>query len=239
MKLYILIFISFLLILCACGKKTIAGKGKVIFQEREIKGFKAVNIKGAYDVFLKKGNKELVVIEADSNLMSTIQTDLYDSILNVYNTKNIIRSKELKLIICCPRLNSISFSGATELGCDSGMDFKDLNINISGAGRIDMNMSLDNLNAIISGGAELNFRGKVNVMAVSITGAGNIDALKFEAQFCKIDISGFGRGKVNVNKKLDVNISGAGKIDYIGNPEVKQSITGAGKVRRRAESNNY
>jgi hypothetical protein len=222
----------FLLFLSACGKKTIGGNGKVITQQREISGFKAVSIKGAYDVYLKKGNKESVVIEADSNLMNVILTEVSDSLLYIHNVKTIIRSKELKIIISCPKLNSIDFSGATELSCDSGMAFKDLSINISGAGRIDMNLNLDDLAANVSGGVDLNFTGKANSMSVIITGAGNLDAQKFETQKCKIDISGFGRAKVNVSQKLDVNISGAGKIDYTGNPVVKQSITGAGKIHK-------
>ncbi len=221
-----------LVLVPACGKKTIGGNGKVIFQQRNINGFKAVNIKGAYDVFLKHGDIGSVIIEADSNLMNVIKTDLLDSILSIYNIKTIIRSKELKLIITCPDLNSINFSGATELSCDSGLIFKDLSINISGAGRIEMNMILNNLNAIVSGGADLNFSGKANNLDVSITGAGNLDAHNFKTQKCKIDISGFGRAKVNVNKELEVNISGAGKVDYIGNPEVKQSISGAGKIQK-------
>jgi len=233
MKLRLIIISSCLLILItSCGKKTIGGNGRVISQHRDIKGFKSVSVKGAYDVYLKKGSTESVIIEADSNLMSVIKTEVTDSALDIYNIKTIIRSKELRLIITCPNLNSIDFSGATELSCDSGLVFKDLIINISGAGRIDMNMELNDLSAIVSGGADLNFSGKANSLDVSITGAGNLNAHKFVTQKCKIDISGFGRAKVNVVQKLDVNISGAGKVDYIGNPEVKQSISGAGKIHR-------
>jgi hypothetical protein len=229
---FLIILTCFLMLLSACGKKTIGGNGKVVSQQRNLTGFKAISIKGAYDVYLKKGNTESVTIEADSNLLSIIKTDLSDSLLDIYNLKTIIRSKELRLIITCPNLTSIDFSGATELSCDSGLVFKDLSINISGAGRIDMNLKLDNLTAIVSGGADLNFIGKANSLDVSITGAGNLDARGFETQKCKIDISGFGRAKVNVLQKLDVNISGAGKVDYYGNPVVQQSVTGAGKIHK-------
>jgi hypothetical protein len=233
MKTRLIIISSCLLIMCsACGKKSIGGNGKVITQHRDIKGFKSISIKGAYDVYLKKGNEETVIIEADSNLMSVIKTEVSDSMLDIHNTKTIIRSKELRLTITCPNLNSIDFSGATELSCDSGLVFKDLIINISGAGRIDMNMKLDDLTAIVSGGADLNFCGSANSLDVSITGAGNLNAHDFVTKKCKIDISGFGRAKVNVLQKLDVNISGAGKVDYIGNPYVKQSVTGAGKIHK-------
>jgi hypothetical protein len=228
-----LLFIVFVIAITGCDKKNIGGNGVVITQERKINGFKAVNIKGAYDIYLKKGNIDNVVIEADSNLIPIIVTELNDSVLSIYNTKTIIRSKELKVIITCPELNSLDFSGATELTCDSDLLFKDLNINISGAGKIDMGLKADNLNAIVSGGAIINFRGKTINSNISITGAGNIDAQKFETDNCKIDISGFGRAKLNVIKKLEVNISGYGKVDYTGNPEIKQSITGAGKIRKK------
>jgi hypothetical protein len=226
-----LIFLIFFF--SSCGNKTIGGNGKVIIKEREVKGFNAISIKGAFDVVLKNGNKESLSVEADENLISNIISNINDSILEIYNIKTVVRSKELKLIICCPQLNSIDFSGATELSCDSLIKYKNLSINISGAGRVDMELQTNELNAIVSGGAELVFSGKSNLFDVSITGAGNIDAQKFDVQDCRIDISGFGRAKVKAIKKLEVNISGAGKVEYIGDPEIKQSITGVGKIYRK------
>jgi hypothetical protein len=223
------LFISF----SSCGNKTIGGNGKVIIKVREVTGFKSISVKGAFDVVLKNGSKGSLSVEADENLISNIISNVNDSNLEIHNVKTVIRSKELKLIICCPDLKSIDFSGATELSCDSGVHYNNLSINISGAGRVDMELQTNDLNAIVSGGAELIFRGKSNSFDVSITGAGNIDAQKFEVQDCSIDISGFGRAKVNAIKNLEVNISGAGKVEYTGNPEVKQSITGAGKIYKR------
>jgi hypothetical protein len=232
LTIYFLAAVLFLLSV-ACGKKSIGGNGKVVCQQREIKGFKAISIKGAYDVYLKKDDKESVKIETDENLLEVIQTKLTDSILTIYNTKTITRSKELKLTISCPDLNSIDFSGASELTSDSNLIFKDININVSGFGRIEMNLQSKSLSANVSGGAELDFSGKSDEFNVSITGAGNVEAQNLIAQSCKLDISGFGKAKLNVRQKLEVNISGAGKVEYYGNPEVKQSITGAGKIQKK------
>jgi hypothetical protein len=224
---------AILLFPVACGKKNISGNGKVVCQLRDVKGFKAISIKGAYDVYLKKDKLESVQIETDENLLEIIRTELIDSILTISNTKTITRSKELKLTISCPNLNSIDFSGASELTSDSNMVYKDLNINVSGFGRIEMDLQSESLSANVSGGAELEFSGKSDELNVSITGAGNIEAQSLVAQICKIDISGFGKAKLNVSQKLEVNISGAGKVEYFGNPEVKQSVTGAGKIRKK------
>jgi hypothetical protein len=234
MRNYFIITSIFLIaFFSSCGNKTIGGNGKVSIKDREVQGFKSISIKGEFDVVLKNGSKESLSVEADENLIGNIISNVSDSNLKIYNVKTVVRSKELKLIICCPELNSIDFSGATELSCDSEIIYKNLNINISGAGRVDMRLQTNELNAVVSGGAELVFRGKSKIFDVSITGAGNIDAQKFEVQDCRIDISGFGRAKINAVKNLEVNISGAGKVEYIGNPEVKQSITGAGKIYKK------
>jgi len=222
---FVVTMVIILFIILSCGKKSIGGNGKVITQQRAIKGIKAISITGTFDVFLKKDTTEFLFIEADKNLLDIIKTEVNDSVLDIFNLKNIVRSKELKLIISCPNINSIDFSGATDLSCDSGMIFKNLNINISGAGKVEMNLITDNLSTIVSGGAGLIFTGKAKSFSVSITGAGNIDAQELETQNCKIDISGFGRAKLNVSQKLEVNISGAGKVEYSGNPEVSQSVT--------------
>lgn len=233
MKNFTLIFAGALLfIFSGCGKKPTMGNGKVVFQNRDLKGYNSISISGAYDIYLKKGETESFVVEADENLLKVIKTEISGTTLQVYNSENIIRSKDLKLIITNPQLSSMDFSGAIELTTDTGLVFKDLHINISGIGRIDMNLKADNLTASTSGGADITFRGKAQKFNGIITGTGNIDAENLEALESSIEISGLGKAKLNVSKKLDVNISGFGKVDYKGNPTINQVISGAGKVNK-------
>jgi hypothetical protein len=220
-----------MLILAGCGKSTIGGNGNVTVETRKLNKFNCISIKGAYDVELVRSDSTYLRIEADDNLLPVIITTINDSILEIYNEKNIIRSKELKLIIACPDLQSIDFSGATELTCDTTLDFKHLNILISGAGRIDLTVNAQSIKTSVSGGAELVFKGIVKNMEISITGTGNLNASKLFVDSCAIDISGFGWAKLNVKQNLEVNISGFGKVEYSGNPEIKQSITGGAKVK--------
>ena len=219
-------------ILGGCGKNNIIGNGKVIFQNREIKGYTSINVSGAYDIYLKKGETESLVIEADENLMDVIKTKLSGSTLEVNNSKNIIRSKDLKLIITNPKLNTFDFSGAIQLTSDTGLLFQNININISGIGRIDMNLKAEELTASASGGADLTFKGSSNKFDITITGTGTVDAEKLKTKECRVEISGLGKARLNVQQKLDVNISGFGKVDYRGNPQINQVISGAGKVNK-------
>lgn len=232
MKKHYIIVISLISItFFGCGKNTVGGNGKVTIDHRNPGMFNSISIKGAYDVVLIKSDSTFINVEADANLAPVINTIVNDSVLEVFNDKTIIRSKELRLIIACPNLRSIDFSGATELSCDTTLKFDQLSIIISGAGRIDLDFIANNIKTNVSGGAELMFKGKTNYLDVSITGTGNLNATGLQTNKCSIDISGFGWAKLNVKEKLEVNISGFGKIEYTGNPYVKQSITGGAKVK--------
>lgn len=216
-------------IIISCNRTT-RGNGKVVTKTIPVSGFTGLSVKGAYEVYLKQGLADSLVIEADSNLFNIIKTEVIDSVLYIENQKTILRSKKLKITLIASNLHSLAFTGATELTGDSALQFTHLNLNISGAGKICLNLTAKSLNAMVSGGADMVFSGKTQNLSVSISGAGNLTAFNLLCNVCKIDITGFGKAKVNVLNNLEVNISGAGKVEYKGNPIIKQSITGAGKV---------
>ena len=232
-NLYLTIILAIAVtILNGCLQNTISGNGNIKTQSRDVKAFKSFNVSGGYDVYLQKGDKEALTIEADENLLPIIISEVKDSVLNVYNQHTILRSKKQKLIITCPNLSSIELSGATDLKGDSCFVMNNLKINVSGAAKIDLNVIVSELKTDVSGSAELIFAGKAKEFSTSLSGAGKIKADNLEAKNCSIEISGMGEAKVNVSDKLDVTISGMGQVEYIGNPEINQNISGAGKVKR-------
>ena len=226
------IFVISATILNSCLQNTISGNGDIKTQTRDVKAFKSISISGGYEVYLQKGNKEALTVEADENLLPIIISEVKDSVLNVYNQNTILRSKKQKLIITCPNLSSIDLSGATDLKGDSCFVLNNLKIDVSGAAKIDLNVMVNELTTEVSGSAELIFSGKAKDFTTSLSGAGKIRGEKLEAKNCSIEISGMGEAKVNVSDKLDVTISGMGEVEYIGNPEINQSISGAGKVKK-------
>ena len=228
-----LYLIVILIIVCSCTNKTINGNGVVIQQVRELKGFNRINVNGSFKVFLAKADSAKFTIVADSNLMAVINTKVVDSVLIVENLQTILTSKELKLIVTCPNLKSIDFTGATEIEGDSGLVYKSLTLNISGAGKILLNLQTDSLKANISGGANIILSGKTQNLDISISGAGKVGAKKFESKSAKMEILGLGEAELNVTEKLNATISGLGKIEYIGDPEVHQNILGGGKVVKK------
>lgn len=233
-KIYWIIYplVIFCIIFTSCKNNTIGGNGKVQEHSYVLEPFHSMSIKGSFEVHICRAKNYSVTLIADENLIPVIHIQSADSVLEIYPEKNIIRSKELKLIINTPSINKIVLSGASEIISDSIINTNQLYINISGTGRLQLAVETNIININISGGADMNLKGKTNQLLISITGIGKIEAEKLIAENCTLDISGYGHALLNVKNQLNMNISGYGRVTYIGEPIIKQSITGSLKIKK-------
>lgn len=230
MKKYLYCLVALVFVFASCEKKTIKGNGNVTEQVKALEAFNEVSIQGAFDVVLVDNDSSKLKIVADENLIGNVVATVEDSILKISNIKTVIGSRELKLYIYAPNIESVDFSGATELSSDSVLPWDALALNITGAGKVDLQIDVKKFSVNVSGGAEITLKGKTDELALNIAGTGSLNALALKTGQCDIDISGFGRAYVDVEKMLRVNISGFGKVEYNGTPEIRQNITGSAKI---------
>tara|TARA_R110000868_G_scaffold145993_1_gene366594 strand:+ start:15696 stop:16529 length:834 start_codon:yes stop_codon:yes gene_type:complete len=76
-------------------KDKIKGSKKVTTEQREIGSFNSLEVEDNIEVYLERGEKAELKIEADDNLHDIISIDLRDNILRVYTSKEAIRYKKL------------------------------------------------------------------------------------------------------------------------------------------------
>lgn len=90
----LLLFLSTTIVL-AQNKEKIKGSKKVTTEQKEIGPFNSIEVEDNIEVYLERGEKTELKIEADDNLHDIISIDLRDSILRVYTKKEAIRYKKL------------------------------------------------------------------------------------------------------------------------------------------------
>jgi len=97
MKKYIAILIILLStsITLAQKKEKIKGSKTVTTGQREIGSFKSLDVEDNIEVYIERGEKAEMKIEADDNLHDIITIDLKDNTLRIYTTKEAIRYKKL------------------------------------------------------------------------------------------------------------------------------------------------
>jgi hypothetical protein len=239
-----------LLILAGCGKSVIRikGNGNVASETRALASFNMVENEGAFDVYIIQDSVYEVTIEAESNLIAYVRTEVQGSTLNIYTKENLKTHYMIKLYIHTPDVNSVRLSGSGMIDLGSVLT-DNLEVVLSGSGDIRGNVNADytsvgingsgtaamglicnEVHTSISGSGDMYFSGQAEMAHFNISGSGSIRAYELQLVNCYADISGSGDMFVNVSGFLDVKISGSGSVHYIGYPEIHTNISGSGSV---------
>ena len=211
----------------------IDGNGKVVKETRKVEAFDGIKIGGAFKVFISQGSTESLVVEADENLMSIIETEVRGGKLVVNTTENIRRSKKLDLYITVKTLESIDISGAVELKSEGKLELGNLSFEGSGASEIELNFTADHVDGNFSGASDIDLSGSANSCRFDLSGASELDAEDFIVKEFDLELSGAGDAEINVTDKLKARASGAANIRYLGDPKVDSEVSGAGSVKKR------
>ena len=246
----LVILITAMMLMAGCGKSLIRvkGNGSLATETRALSSFNKVDNEGAYEVYLIQDSLSEVKIQAESNLIPYIRTELNGSTLRIYSKENLKTHYPIKLYIHTPDVNGVSLSGSgiIDLGTVNtdelevvlsgsgdirGTVYSDhLYVGINGSGTANISVVTETLDTYISGSGDMYFGGSGNTAHFNISGSGSVRAYEMELKNCYADISGSGDMYVHVTDMLNVKISGSGSIYYFGYPQITTNISGSGSV---------
>jgi hypothetical protein len=218
---------------CSYAFDGIKGNGNVVKQERNVAGFSAIEVGGAFKVYLTQGDQEKLVVEADENLLDVIKTEVNGKTLKIYTKEDIRNSEALNIYITFKSLKNIDISGACNLISENKLSFDDLELECSGASDVMLTMSANEVEMDISGASQLELLGSAQNVHLDLSGASRMDALEFEVTDLDADISGASHGKMMVTGELSADVSGAASFKYKGDPKIGDiDVSGAASFKR-------
>jgi len=206
--------------------------GNFIKEERIVSNFTKLDVGGAFRVYLSQGSQEKLVLEADDDEMKEIVTEVVGSTLKIYTDSDWgKRFHEMTIWVTFKDLDKIDFSGAVEVTGEGPLTFSDLDLVVSGAAEISLNMKAEKLEAEFSGASEVDFSGSCKSGYIELSGASDFDAQNFEFQDLNIEVSGASEAKVWATGTLNIDASGASDIRYKGTPNISIDESGASEVK--------
>ncbi len=231
--MFVIMFTGISGISSACNMiNGVQGDGKVVKETRVVSSFDGIDVSGAFNVYLKQGDHEEVVIEADENLQPAIRAEVHGSTLVIDTKKPISHPASLNVFITFKDLKKAEISGAVNIITESKVSFSDFTLHTSGASDVRMELSAQKLDLNSSGASKLRLSGTATDVSADLSGACDIFGFDLVCDNFTVDLSGAGKAQIHVNKKINAEISGAGNIRYKGNPSViNQSVSGAGSIR--------
>ena len=216
--------------------KRVHGNGNIRTEDRSVSSFKNVKVSGATNVYVSQGDQPSVKVEGDENLLQYIEVHQEGNEVIIRDKPgfNLEPTKDMKIYVTAPVYNRIDASGACGIfGQTKISNSEDLEMHVSGAGDINMEVDAPRLAAKVSGSGTINLKGQTKDVELTLTGAGDAHCYDLLAENTKVDITGAGSAQVFASVRLDARVSGAGSVDYKGNAtEVNQHVSGAGSVNR-------
>lgn len=212
----------------------IRGEGPVIDRKFSVEKIEGISLPGSAKIHLTQGSDQEVRISGQENIMENLDLEVRNEVLNIGNKRNVWHSEPLNIYITLATLRviKISGSGSVEL-VNHFSNLKDLDLRISGSGKIDLDAEARDISGNISGSGGLYLKGSANSLDFNISGSGSVNAYDMTVRKADVRISGSGGMELTVEHSLDAHITGSGSIYYRGEPKVNTSISGSGHVRSR------
>ncbi|SRR6056297_1658891 len=217
------------------GNKALADENN-FKKEIAIKGINKIDITIACKMYLKQSQTESLRIEADEDIFEKLEIEQKDSTLYIESDcrTNDFDDWDVEIYVSIKELKKLDIGGAVKLKNKDVLKGEKLNIKISGAADLDLNLDVNKLLADFSGAVNADLKGKADYVVMDMSGASKVDADDLISQAFYLDFSGFGKAEIHAEKVLKVDMSGMGVVKYSGNPKkIKTETSGLGVVKAR------
>lgn len=206
-------------------------------QEREVSDFNNIEISGAFTVYMRMGDKcGLTIVANDQDVLNNVESRVSSGKLTIemdndwWNWDN--NSEKIELYITVTNLHQLELSGACKVTSRNTLRGTTIELDASGASKIDVAIACNLLEANFSGATNTTLTGQCTKVNIETSGASAIYAADLQTENMNLEISGASKAEVNVTKQLVIEASGASKVRYKGNPSVSQDVSGASSVQK-------
>jgi hypothetical protein len=223
LKIIIVVILGIIIITSGVmiGCKDLIGSGTLETKEYTFSDFTKVDISSAYEFEISQSDSYGISITADDNVMEhSSVTKSGDTLKIGIGIVGPLRSATLEATVTMPRLHGLDVSGASHGTICGFNSSEDLNIEVSGASKVEGDIAAGNTNFDISGASTLELEGAAGDMDAKVSGASYLNLDEFLVNNADVTLSGASSGTVNVKEILDVDLSGASHLRYIGVPRM-------------------
>ena len=229
----------------------IEGEGMVVTETFDLDDFNKIELESSYDVIVKQGTTQEVVVEGQQNLIDRIQLNVSNENLTMDMQSGNYRNLNITVHITVPNLEKVINDGSGNITIKN-QDATNLELLIKGSGNIDAatmtiddmkltvdgsgNLEIDDLitddvQAIIDGSGNLEIKdGSTKDLEINNSGSGDMKLFDFESDDCTVSARGSGDTRVKAMNTLDVTLTGSGDVKYKGAASVTVADSGSGDV---------
>jgi hypothetical protein len=180
------------------SSNAVVGDGRLAHDTRAVGNVSAIDVSGPLEVNVRVGPAPSLQVDADSNLLPLIRTEVTGGTLRMWVEGSVRSNNSLRVSYTVPSLTQVRASGSGRLTI-SELDGAPLDFSKSGSGSV-------------------NLSGRVSQLDLQQSGSGQVNASALRTGDANVTLNGSGRmslGQVQGNA-LTANVHGSGSLQASG-----------------------
>lgn len=254
-KIQIFSTLIFLLCFSTMTFAQVKGSGKVKKDDsRQVGDFTKIHVATGIDGFVKIGNENKVVLEADDNVLELIKTEVKNGELKVWLDKNVKKTTKLVAHITVKQIEGLKASSGADLEVEGTIKGDKLSAKVSSGADMVFSADVNEFDGISSSGADMEIGklvakkaniktssgsdievgdGEVEDLNVNSSSSGDFDAYGLTVQHCNAKVSSGADINIHAVQSLNANASSGGEVSYKGEPKVQKKKSSGGSVSKK------
>jgi len=231
----------------------VVGAGPIIEKNYDYKDFNGIEISSTFNVDVTHSDTFSITVSTQENIINHVDVRLSGNTLIIRLKPGSYTYADLRAKVTLPELTKLVISGASRAEVTGFISAKNLDMVVSGASQLNIDIEAGETSVEGSGASRLNgklkaldsdfevsgasrceLEGSGNSIDLGVSGASQASLTNFPVKNATLNVSGASRSLVNISGTLNVEVSGASTVEYFGNPSLgKVSVTGASTLRNK------
>jgi hypothetical protein len=215
------------------GSHEVNKNGSEVSETRQVTAFNKIEMDGVFNVYLRQGDTESLIIEADKAVAAHIISEVKNETLKLKmeDDTDFGDIEPVKIYVQVRDLQSLSNKGVGTIKCEQALKLDQFMLSSEGVGAIDLTLSANRLVVKSETVGAITLAGKVTEVDITHNGVGVLQAFELLTRNLKLSSNGVGAAEVYASESIDIEAKGVGSVQYKGNPKTKNIVSeGIGKV---------
>lgn len=195
-------------------------------QTRQVSGFHGISVTSGIDLYLTQKVSEEVVVEANSEDIDKIITEVEGGILKIYIKEKSWfnfdwKSRPRKVYVSFKDIDKIDASAGADVISENRFKLDELKVDSSSGSDVKLELDARDVRVGSSSGSDISLKGTAVSLQADASSGSDIDAADLQTKNCDASASSGSDVKVNVTETLNASASSGGDVYYSGNPKTK------------------
>ncbi|WP_296951155.1 head GIN domain-containing protein [uncultured Massilia sp.] len=215
------------------SKDGVQGNGVLASDQRAVGTVQGLEVSGSIVVDVRVGPATSLLVEADSNILPLVRTDVRGDRLVVEVERSWRSSNPVRVTYTVPRLTDVRRGGSGRLSVQ-GLNGAPLTVSNSGSGTTVLAGRVASLDADSAGSGSLDATMLESASAnLRLTGSGHMNVGQVRGDYAIVKLDGSGQLRVGGSvRALTARASGSGQLDlaHLASEQADLSSTGSGGI---------